>query len=74
MKLSPKLGSSLMLITNSSGVNTEHPVKINDDETNASRGTNAVMNIFFIFIFLANVTCDLRGAYALGMKIVRFTA
>ena len=23
---------------------------------------------------LSNVTCDLRGAYALGMKTVRFTA
>ncbi len=35
---------------------------------------------FFSFIMLVvlssipNVTCDLRGTYALGMKIVRFTA
>ena len=26
------------------------------------------------FIRTPNVTCDLRGTYALGMKIVRFTA
>ena len=26
------------------------------------------------FLKCSNVTCDLRGAYASGMKIVRFTA